>query len=1286
MRLPEPAALLVEHPAVPVPEIGDGHPTLAPVGEPLAGVRLGRLDRYRIAVQLTAAAALLAEFDLWIGRRGFREAVVIRSHDGVQARLGGYPVSLTRVAARLGGGQAAAETMRRSVIESIAEVAGLRPAAIDVERGEPGLFLSRALARQLADLPRPLDPSTARSLWLLRWDPVPPPEQGATSYWDVPRPALARRLAVSLWAAFRRRGSSALVREAGNARGLPLPVGDGGSGLLILAGEFGPRELAALSRWTRAGGGSAVAIGRFPPGWHPPAPPGVDGEHLGRHLVVAGPDPEASRKAVDQRNGRFDPLDESDRLALTAAARRLFESPAPAGISVGDRGPSDRLEEILRLDPDGLPPAFVALHCGLTLGELEQAAAGLEVITGRARWRLPQPGVMRSGPLHGTVADLYPEEDPRRLLHQALASGDTDNLASWARDRLNGLDGATVRDLLVTADPTALGPRLAALASESCLSVLDLSGARAMCSGAADADRPALEGWIGCLDRRADTWFVDQDTVEAAGADRVAAEIAARQLLLRSRRGDAAAAAAMRSQLRGRLKKLSGPLHRRLEIDLAAIDTPERLRDRGWRREIAGGHPELVGRIMYRCALHLVDSGRPRSAVRMLARLLDEELGPGRCGVIENDLGAASIAAGWSRRAELHQLRALRLLQAAGFRHATRIAVFNLAVADVDQLRVRQAEERLQLLAAGEADSLFVTGEFCRLALAVGDEARFRTLLDEFKTMADVGSPAVGEGLALLQGAAEVLEGRFDEARRHLAAGGLEGRVWTTLVDAMEGREPTTVDDDAWGVAVAARCVEAASTEPAGDPEVGRTGSAAKALAVALAQRVGGSAVSIDPGVRVRAVDALRAAGLHGWAERLCEQGRSDVVAAMARVVEKGSWSDLDRKLAEPLVQSLGVTGLEVRDGRSGDVLWHHGTGGTGTEVRSGSVVLVPLGGEVTDDPAWTLVKGLVAVFAPARPDEADDDDGGDTGFAGASAGARTVRRDLRSLGPSHLPIVILGETGVGKEVAARALHRLSGRRGSFVAVNVNAISSSLLESELFGSVRGAFTGADRSRRGLVMAADGGTLFLDEIGDLDPPLQVKLLRFLESREVRPVGADGVVAVDVRILSATNRDLEARVREGRFRHDLYYRLAMCPLVIPPLRERRDDISLLAERFERDAVRLHGLQPVRWSAEAKAALGRYHWPGNARELQKAVEVAMVRADGGVVRSDHLPIGTSPEGPVKAWDEAQRDFRIAYLTAALRRHGGNRSATARELGISRQALLYHLRQLGLQNPGMA
>jgi len=342
-------------------------------------------------------------------------------------------------------------------------------------------------------------------------------------------------------------------------------------------------------------------------------------------------------------------------------------------------------------------------------------------------------------------------------------------------------------------------------------------------------------------------------------------------------------------------------------------------------------------------------------------------------------------------------------------------------------------------------------------------------------------------------------------------------------------------------------------------------------------------------------------------------------------------------------------------------------------------VLVVPLGGELNPGPAWRLVGAIIELLTPAKV-EAEEPGAAESGFYGCSEAACRVRAQLRQLAGTRLAIAVLGETGVGKDVAARALHMLSGRRGEFVPVNIAAIPGTLLEAELFGSVKGAFTGADKARRGLVAAADRGTLFLDEIGDLDLPLQVKLLRFLETREVRPVGSDRVSTVDVRIVCATHEDLEQLVSAGRFRRDLFYRIANASVVIPPLRERRADIELLRDLFVREAVARDELRPARWSRSAEAMLLRYHWPGNARQLRHIVIGALVRADGGVIHAGDLQLPGEGQASTGTWEVETATFRRRLLESALRRNGGNRTAAARQLGISRQTLLYHMRKLGV------
>jgi len=286
---------------------------------------------------------------------------------------------------------------------------------------------------------------------------------------------------------------------------------------------------------------------------------------------------------------------------------------------------------------------------------------------------------------------------------------------------------------------------------------------------------------------------------------------------------------------------------------------------------------------------------------------------------------------------------------------------------------------------------------------------------------------------------------------------------------------------------------------------------------------------------------------------------------------------------------------------------------------------------------------------------------------------------------------LLTGETGTGKEVLARAIHAQSGRRNeAFVAVNCGAIPETLLESELFGHAKGAFTGADRARRGLFAAADGGTLFLDEIGELPSALQVKLLRVLQDQEVRPIGESKSRKVDVRVLAATARDIDREVSAGRFREDLYYRLNVVRVRVPPLRDRREDIPLLVDHFLghfRDSLG----KPVR--AIADDALDRltcYRWPGNVRELENVIERALILATSDRITLAELPANVvSPESgekPVRpgqlSLKRARRHFEEEMIRKALAATGGNRTHAARLLEISHRALLYKIKEYGIRD----
>jgi two-component system response regulator AtoC len=307
-----------------------------------------------------------------------------------------------------------------------------------------------------------------------------------------------------------------------------------------------------------------------------------------------------------------------------------------------------------------------------------------------------------------------------------------------------------------------------------------------------------------------------------------------------------------------------------------------------------------------------------------------------------------------------------------------------------------------------------------------------------------------------------------------------------------------------------------------------------------------------------------------------------------------------------------------------------------------------------------------------------------------ADAAMMRLYDEARRIAKSSLAVLVVGETGVGKEIFARAIHDTSGRTGPLVCVNAAAIPEQLLESELFGHEKSAFSGATTAKIGLVESAAGGTLFLDEIGELPLSMQAKLLRVLEDRRVRRVGSTVERAVDVRVVAATNSDLEIHVREGRFRRDLLFRLAGSTLSIPPLRERPADVMRLADMFLSRAAAALGAPQLRWAPETLAALEGYAWPGNVRELRNVVDRAAALAvhTGCIIDAACLP-PTVREGaptvpPPDPDDEAVRYSVRRYerqcIIDALHRTGGNKTRAAEMLGLPRRTLAYRMSLLGI------
>ena len=314
----------------------------------------------------------------------------------------------------------------------------------------------------------------------------------------------------------------------------------------------------------------------------------------------------------------------------------------------------------------------------------------------------------------------------------------------------------------------------------------------------------------------------------------------------------------------------------------------------------------------------------------------------------------------------------------------------------------------------------------------------------------------------------------------------------------------------------------------------------------------------------------------------------------------------------------------------------------------------------------------------------------------GSGPGMKMVFETIQKVAETDLSVLIRGESGTGKELVAQALHQRSSRRARpFVAVNCAAISRELVESELFGHEKGAFTGADARRVGKFEAAHGGTIFLDEIGDMPAETQAKVLRVLEEREFERVGGNRGVAVDVRVVAATHRDLEHEVREGRFREDLYYRLNVVEVALPPLRERVEDIPALVQRFLANVAERLERDRKMVDAGALSALGKYSWRGNVRELRNVIEQAAVLSAGEAIGVADLRLaaidepGQSGELSVSIdipFRDAKRavveNFERTYLIEALRAHDGNISRTAESIGMVRQSLQQKIRELGLRS----
>jgi two-component system, NtrC family, response regulator HydG len=327
----------------------------------------------------------------------------------------------------------------------------------------------------------------------------------------------------------------------------------------------------------------------------------------------------------------------------------------------------------------------------------------------------------------------------------------------------------------------------------------------------------------------------------------------------------------------------------------------------------------------------------------------------------------------------------------------------------------------------------------------------------------------------------------------------------------------------------------------------------------------------------------------------------------------------------------------------------------------------------------------------PSATSHRSSDDLALPGIIGCSQALREVLRTTRQVAPSRACVLIVGETGTGKELIARAVHDLSPRStGPYIRVNCGALTESLLESELFGHVKGAFTGADKDRIGRFQYANGGTLFLDEIGDMPISIQVKLLRVLESGEIVRVGTNEPVKVNVRLISATNRDLGDAINEGKFRQDLYHRLKVVSVKLPPLRERREDIPLLIDHFLKEFTASHGKTITVITPAVRKTIMAYSWPGNVRELKNTIESMVVLDSDGQLDLDDMTEdlqaftssakGDGPSGVDSLVGQSLEEIEKHYILETLKRCNGNREEAARQLGIGERTLYRKLKEYNL------
>ncbi|MFN2384957.1 MAG: sigma 54-interacting transcriptional regulator [Thermoanaerobaculia bacterium] len=779
--------------------------------------------------------------------------------------------------------------------------------------------------------------------------------------------------------------------------------------------------------------------------------------------------------------------------------------------------------------------------------------------------------------------------------------------------------------------------------------------------------------------------------VEAAGRARAGEHALALRLL------DQADRQAIGLALSGRLENA---LARATVLSLQGRFDDEKALYEAWRPAVTrSGDETLMARLLAREALGLSDRREYAAAAARLEQasevLRDDPVERARVLI---DLAATFYHSGRTGRCEGLLEEAIACAALAGREDLSRTARANRLEVLINRCEWSRAAAEAQALAAAarqegdELRRLVAMHQSSRLALRTGDLERAARENAEARVIAET-----------LRDRLEIGELWLEEGDRLVYAGDVEGarRAYgMAAADPPDRCETERVARE--------RLAEMENPDPGEEKnsaldELFRRDaySAAESLARrhALLRASGGG---LAPAWRSRTEQVLRSQGGSALADAVFgpRGGRADAsLTTGLRALRASVARALAGEDAEAALAPLGLQALEIRDG-GGRVLARlaetPAPPAESSAQRSLHAGNMSYRLEVWPQPPQDRMEAVVLVLEtllfriPPAPALGEHSAGWSRlGIVSADASMEEPYRRLSLFAAQHVTVLVLGESGTGKEAVARAVHSLSARATRpFIAVNVAAIPSPLLESELFGHARGAFTGADRERRGLIEDANCGTIFFDEIGDLALPLQAKLLRALQEREIRRVGETRPRKVDVRVVSATARDLSREVQAGRFREDLYYRLHVAVIPLPPLRRRGRDVFLIARHFLDLYAREYARGRLQFAPEALAAIGSHQWPGNVRELQNAVaQAAALAAPDGLVTLDMLPepIRRARGAPADTVDYRARvdAHRRDLICEALERTGGNRSRAARDLGLSRQALLYLIRELRIPAP---